>query len=943
MAHRTDCAVAFTAAFVLLSCAGSPATPGLATAPPSTSGASPAGQPPPVWTEASPPPAPREDGRLPPLARPIRYAVALDVDPRIARFGGRVRIRLQVASPTRHVVLHARGLTLRSIRFTPQGGTTAITGAGTERAATGGRGEPEELAITFERTLPAGEGDLEIAYDGPFAAGLRGLYRVHVQRTQPAQDEWYAYTQFEPVDARRAFPCFDEPGFKVPWQLTVTVPDGMIAVSNMPEHARTPNAATHTNTFEFDATPPTSSYLVALGVGNFDVVEGARTPVPVRAITVHGQGALTRLALEAAADHIQILARYFDRPYPYPKLDIVAVPEFGAGAMENPGLITFRDELLLLDPNHAPTRARRAMASVMAHELAHHWFGDLVTMAWWNDLWLNEGFATWMATRVVEEWRPAMGARFDALGGRAWAMGIDSLPTARAVRQPVRNTSEALEAFDGITYSKGAAVIGMIEHWLGADAFRNGIREYIRAHAWSNASADDLLLALGRGNTQNVAAVASSFLDQSGVPVVRLEVDCPASGTPSLRLAQSQYRVAGIAATPATSTTSADSTRLWRLPVCVLFDADRQPGHACVMLTEASATLPLTGATRCPRWVYPNDEESGYYRYELTPIVRASTTGAALASLDVRARVGFLDNAWSLVRGGRLHVDEFIDVLSAFRGQVERPLIESQLRSLGAIAEDVVDDALRPRFRAWLSQYLQPVARTVGWDLQPNEDEDRRLVRRSVLGFLGGTARDAAVLSEADRRAVRWLADPHSIESEISGLALPLASIRAGADRYRALVAALARVTVPADRLMLVGALGSFDDPTVLRQSLDAALTPTLRTNDAMGVVFNAYGAPERRATTFAWVREHFEAIRQRFTDEHTGRLAHMLSVACTRPQLDEMGAYLRAHIAAFEGAGRALRESQERAEQCIALREREHGRLEAYLQRGVRPATPRR
>jgi aminopeptidase N len=864
-------------------------------------------------------PEPRPDGRLHDLARPRRYALSLDVDPSIDRFGGTQRIELSIAGPTRVLVLHARGLTIRTARVTSAGGA-ALVGAARSRAAAGGRGEPEELVLTFDREIPAGDATLEIGFDGAFNPTLRGIYRVR------SGEDWYAFTQFEPNDARRAFPCFDEPGFKVPWELTLRVPRGQIAVANMPEAARTDEA--RTTLVRFAPTPPTSSYLVAFAVGPFDVVEGPRTPVPLRAITTRGQGWLTQLILDAAAAHVRILGEYFDRPFPYPKLDLVAVPEFGAGAMENPGLITFREELMLLDPARAPTSQRRAMASVLAHELAHHWFGDLVTMAWWNDLWLNEGFATWMQARVVDQWQPAFRAQVEALRGRGAAMESDSLPAARAVRQPVSSTSDAVEAFDWITYLKGAAVLHMLEHWVGEDVFRDGIRQYVHENEWRNATADALFAALDRAARRDVSGAAATFLDRPGVPLVRVDLTCPPGAPPRVTVAQSRYRVALASAAAERETEPA----AWRIPVCLLFEAEGGPRRTCVELQGASTEAPLEGAARCPRWVHPNADEAGYYRYAITPPVRALVTSGAARGLDVRGRAGLVDDAWALVRGGELGADEFLRLLEAFRGERERVVLESIAGALQDLFADVADDATGPALQAWIASFLRPVARELGWDPRPGEDDERKLLRRLVLGTMGAVANDAVTLAEAERRAQDFLRDPRSVDADVAAVALPLASRRADAARLDALLAALRTAPTPADRAAILGALAAFEEPALLRRALDATLTDAVRVQDILRLIYAAAGHPARRATVVAWVQEHFDGIQTRLPGDPAGRLAGLARVACSPAEVAQAEAFWRPRAPRFEGAERALREGLQRADQCIALRDRERPRLASFF-----------
>ncbi|MEI8256432.1 MAG: M1 family aminopeptidase, partial [Deltaproteobacteria bacterium] len=875
-------------------------------------------------SSTAPVPAPRADGRLPDTARPQRYTLALDIDPSHPRYGGTVRIDVEIPRATGFVVMHARGITVRSASITPAGGA-AIPAMSSLRASVGGRGTPEELVLAATREVPAGRAQVEILFDREFDTGLHGLYRVR------AGEDWYAYTQMEPNDARRAFPCFDEPSYKVPWELSLSIPTGLVAVANMPEAGHADDSASHHTTVRFVPTPPTPSYLVALAVGPFDVVQGATSPVPIRAITTRGQGHLTASVLAAAADHVRILGEYFDRTFPYPKLDLVAVPEFGAGAMENPGMITFREELMLLDPEHAPTTTRRAMASVLAHELAHHWFGDLVTMAWWNDLWLNEGFATWAQARVVDQWRPDFDGRIDALRSRGYAMELDALPAARAVRQPVTTTSEAMEAFDGITYTKGGAVLRMLELWLGEDAFRAGVRQYIHAHEWGNATAQDLLDALGTASHQDVAGVAATFLDQPGVPLVQVDLDC-AHGAPGITLTQSQYLVPSTAASA--SPAPAATPRRWRIPVCIAFE---QGGHAlrqCTVLADERATVPLAGATRCPQWIQPNADESAYYRYAITPPVMALTTRAGLRTLDVRGRIGLLDDAWAMVRSARLGLDAYLSLVDGFRGERDRSVIETLLGAFGEIYTDAVSEADRRVLALWIGDFLRPIARELGWDARPGDTDDHRLLRRAVLHAMGSLVDDPIVHAEAERRTQAYLRDPRAVEPDVMALALPLASRHAGAERFTALVTALAHPRTPADRMALISALGQFGDPTVMRRALDATLTDAVRLQDTLRLVYTAWGHPLRRAAVAMWIHEHYDALRSRLPEESMGYLGGIVGGTCTPESLAAERAFFEPRLAAIEGAERGLREAIDRAEQCIAFRAREGERLHAFLAR---------
>jgi aminopeptidase N len=662
---------------------------------------------PPAQAARPAPPPPRDDGRLPPTATPERYSISLRIDPDQLRFSGVASIQVSLPETTWHVVLNARDIhvTRAVARFSATAGgplAEEVAATAEPRLAHGGV-VPEELVLSLARPLPAGEAVLEIAYDAPFAPDLAGLYRVEENGRS------YAYTQFEATDARRAFPCFDEPSFKTVYDVTIAAPRGLMVVANSPEtsHEDTPDGAV---VHKFETTRPLPSYLVAFAVGAFDVAQGQTDPFPIRVITTKGRAGLSQLALDAAAGLIAKLGDYFGVPYPYPKLDLVAVPDFSAGAMENPGLVTFRDVLILLDPKRATTALRRDQATVIAHEFAHQWFGDLVTMQWWDDVWLNEGFATWAEARIVDLWKPSFGAELDQIRGLSRVMDEDALRTARAVREPVHSTSEAEEAFDEITYEKGAAVLRMLERYLGADTFRRGLQQYIRANAWKNARADDLFAALDFVSAQHVGPLATSFLDHPGVPNVRADLRCT-KGAAKLALAETEWRPLG---------ESAGDARTWMLPVCIAADGLR--GGSCFTLGPGGIERDLGAA--CPSWLYPNADQAGYYRYAIDRVqLLALARGAsALPPLD---RFGLVANAWAQVRAGTLDASTVLDMLPLLDRENDRNVLDQIVGTLEGVDAALVVDGDRAAFRKYVAARLGPRARALGWTAAPHEDDDR--------------------------------------------------------------------------------------------------------------------------------------------------------------------------------------------------------------------------
>jgi alanyl aminopeptidase len=886
----------------------------------------------------------REDGLLPSLAAPTEYALTLEVNPEVETFRGTIRAKLRIPRPTLVLVMHARELEVRAVTALDAAGARIAQGRATPRASAHGRGTPEELVLEFDRELSGDGTTVQLEFVGRFNPALRGLYRVQ------QQGRWYAFTQFEPNDARRAFPCFDEPEFKVPWTIELVVPQGAVALANMPERSRSQPAGGSVRV-QFERTPPTSSYLVALAVGPFDVVDhapvvlnqgGERVSVPLRGVATHGQGALLRESLDIAAAHLDVLSTYFGRNYPFPKLDLVAVPEFGAGAMENPGLVTFREEMLLLDSQRATTSARRGVAGIIAHELAHQWFGNLVTMRWWDDLWLNEGFATWMASRVLDTWRPEMGARVESVRSRAWAMDQDSLPAARVVRQPVRSTSDAEEAFDGITYTKGAAFLRMIEAAMGEAVFRQGIRSYINAHAWGNAAARDLFDDLQTAGGINVARVAESFLDRRGVPMVSATIQCAAGREPVIHLEQTQYLPLGVGAV------SAGSAPVWTIPMCLEYGDDRGPsGRRCVVFSGQSMDVgappseearlrigsesdnnrnPNAGiraptSAPCPTWVHPNAGESSYVRYALTPPVRALFAQPRWRELDRAMRVGLVDAAWAQVRSGTLPVNEYLTLVGSILDERDRVVLDSISSALATLVSKHSSGPVRERLRAFVARVFRPTLTRLGWTPRPNDTEDDKLLRRSAISVLGSVAHDAEVLRECERYAAQYLRDPASVPVDLALLVLPIASMRADAARFDALLARLrATGLTPQERSAVQSALVTSLDATLLRRGLDALLTDVVRQQDVLRLLWTAAAHPDRRAVAHRWIREHYDGVARRTTEEVAVRLAGIIGDTCSAQDRDEWVSFWRPRAANTEGAERAISEGEDSSRQCEAF-----------------------
>ncbi len=901
-------AAALLAVVALAACGGGDViTPGPTTVPPS-------------FKIPVPPPLP--NGRLPATVQPERYAVALRIDPAADRFSGEVLIEVAVERPTSVVVLH--GAEQRFTKAEVLAGKRAIRATPSFRQAAGATEQAEELVLVAADPIPVGRARIHLVYDAPLSDELHGLYRVR------RGDEHFAFTQLEPASARRVLPCFDDPAFKVPFDLRVTVPKGNEVLANTPAVSSRPSADGGSITVTFATTPPMPSYLLGLAIGPLEVREGPREPVPIRLVATRGKTAMGGFALEAAAALLGVLGDYLGRPYPYRKLDLVAVPELAPGAMENAGLITFREELLLLDPERTSTESRRRVAAVMAHELAHQWFGNLVTMPWWDELWLNEGLASYIETIAVDRYKPEMQAGLKLLSRTGKVMQRDALASARAVRQPVRSSAEAPEAFDAITYLKGAAVVGMLQSWLGEEAFRQGLGAYLEAHAWGHATAEDLFAALGGASGKDVAAVATPFVDRKGLPLVRAELSCKPGERPRVLLSQSRYpgRPEAAAEEPA---------ELWTIPVCIEYGQlwQRSSERSCALLGDRSASLDLPVVT-CPGWINPNAGHRGYYRYALPAAGRAALWRAAQAQTDARAVVGVLSNAWALVQSGQMPATELLDMLAAVQRARQPELAAEVIAILHGVSDALIEDGARDRYRAFVASLLLPTAQWLGWDRRAADTAQDRLLRPSVLGALGILTDHPWVTSEADRRARAFLADPESIDGDTATIALRVAARQAAPSAsLDELEAALAKVQTPEQRVAVLRAIGSLGDRSARERAFGLINRASLPSPDAQYIVGAAADWPDARAHFLDWLGKSFGEVLARHRDWGT---SHMLSVArriCDAASRDAAAQTFKPALAELGRGSRRLDEILESADRCIDLRGRQAAQVSAYLERG--------
>jgi cytosol alanyl aminopeptidase len=862
----------------------------------------------------------RTDGRLSAAVQPTGYRLHLQIDPAKDSFKGEVFIDIHLHKAQSAIILHASNLTIDAseVRI----GSERIRSDVQLREAAGSKGEKEELVLLPGRPVPAGKATLHITYHAPLLEKPHGIYKVSEGGNH------YVFTQFEPSDARRMFPCFDDPIYKVPIEVSVDIPQGQKAFGNAPvkieQTKELPNSGQTRVTFARSKPMPT--YLVALAIGPLDVLAAAEHSPPIRVITTPGKAKQGRIALQMAKEQLAILERWFGSPYPYAKLDLVAVPNFSAGAMENAGLITFREELLLLDKRSSAASKRR-VAMVMAHELAHQWFGNLVTMKWWDDLWLNEGFASFMEAALVDEWRPAMRAGLNNLSGAGWVMGIDALPSARAVRKPVSNTYQALAAFDGITYVKGSAIIGMLQHWLGRDAFLRGLKDYFKKHAWKNANANDAFAALSKTSKKDVAAVASTFLEQPGVPLVSAKVNCTRGQEAELQLTQQPFRYTQRA-------TDKTNPQRWRIPVCVAVappKAGSKPKRLCTLLDKESKTVQL-GFKGCPRWLQPNANHRGYYRY-LLDAKSFSRLAKASSKQSTRDRIGLLTNAWAMVQANHLSAADLLRELPRFKND-QREVIREVISILTGISDSIDDKATRRSFTRFVSSLFLRRAQKLGWDNAAKDNDDRRLLRKLLLQALADLSPGPWLRRQSAKRAKAFLRDPGSLNPDTAAIALQVAA-QAG-DKAFPLDAVLAQLKVTTDRterIRLVGALAHFPTEGKWEKTYDLLLDGTIRSQDAVYVVRSAARGKAARRELVAWLDKNAGQLGERMPQSGLQLMARAVSRICTS-SLRKRAAESLKGPALRHGAERRLNEALERSAQCISMAQRQGPAIQRYLRR---------
>lgn len=850
-------------------------------------------------------------GPLPRTVVPSLVKLELKLDPRQERFSGTTRIEAKVAEATDVIWMHGSDLKIAKAEAVIAGGKRIALTA--ENADVSG-----VLKLTAAEKIPAGDAVIEIAYDAPFGQ-LQGAYRVKPDGRD------YVITQMEPLGARHAFPGFDEPSFKQPWDITLIVPEADVAVANSAE-TKTEKLPDGWKKVTFNRTEALPSYLIAFAVGPWDVPlgpdispNGSRTtPIKLRGIAASGQGGRMKYSLANTPAIVKGLEDYFGIPYPFDKLDNVAAPDFWAGAMENAGLIVYRDTLMFPDETSA-VGARQGFWGVSAHELAHQWFGDYVTTKWWDDIWLNEGFATWMGNKIHGQLQPDAHTDRGLLEGSLGAMGADSLASTRRIHEPIKDFTDVQSAFDGITYQKGAATLVMFENFIGPDKFRDGIRKYLKAHARGNATSADLIAAVAAESSdpQAVGKAYFSFIDQPGVPFLKIDVEC-GKGNPVLVVQQQRYLPIG-------SSASADQT--WGIPLSVRYADGGQVRQEKGLIAGAQSRFELKQAKACPAWVMPNAHGTGYYRFALTPKWQESLSGA-FAQLDEREQRVYADSVTSAYGAGTLTSSQLLAALPQLAGAEVRQTATAGMNNIRWMDEHLLkDDAAHAEFRSQAAEIYRPRLTSLGMAPKQGEADDDRLLRTRLIGFFAETLKDKTVRDDLAKqgRAVLGIGgdgklNADAVPKDLRGMALMVAVQDGGKAEFAAAEKHF-RASQDAElRGQLLGALGSSRDAASAEHARGLVLEKgLLRRNEIGSVLGNQTDDEKTRQALRPWLDQHFSELEARLAPAGARLLGLYSEGMCSDAEAASLQGKFGKRMETVEGGPRALKQEIEGIQLCAA------------------------
>jgi aminopeptidase N/puromycin-sensitive aminopeptidase len=841
--------------------------------------------------------------RLPKTVLPAHYTLSLVPDLKAATFSGVESIDVTLAEPAGKITLNAAEIVFQSV---------TVTAAGKQQTASVSLDKDKEQAtFTFPEKLPAGKASLAIAYTGILNNELRGFYLSKTARRN------YAVTQFEATDARRAFPCFDEPAFKATYDVSLVIDSGDTAISNSPIETDTPGPAAGKHTLKFLTTPKMSTYLVAFLVGDFQCSSGDSDGVAIRVCSTPDKVALTPYGVDVAKYMLHYYDTYFGIPYPLKKLDLIALPDFEAGAMENFGAITYRETDLLIDPKIASVGAKKEVALVIAHEMAHQWFGDLVTMHWWDNIWLNEGFATWMENKSVAVMHPEWDIDQTIVAGIDDSLNLDAQPTTRAIRAKADTPDEINQMFDGIAYGKAGSVLSTVENYLGEETFRKGVHNYLATHLYANATAEDFWNAQTATSHKPVDKIMQSLVAQPGAPI--LTFGTPASGR--VPVAQKRFFLSpGIQPDPA---------QKWTVPVCFKQDAGSQ---SCQVLTPAESSLgvPSTGL------FFANAGGRGYYRSAYPPSIYAALVSHVETSLIPTERISLLGDEWAQVRANKATVGDYLNLVAAVKADPNNEVLSSALEGVTATLERVAETPEeKAEIASWIRSTFAPQYASLGAPSESDSANTREL-RAHLFAVLGYYGKDPAVLAQARKIAQDYLANQASVEATLAQTATAIAARNGDAALFDQLQNIYETSTNPELQEGALRLLAQFEDPVLVQRALEYAASGKVRNQDSAIQFAIALQIGENRDRAWKFIQNNWEKVQAQFAGSLGAMVVGSTSSFCSAGARQDVQAFFSTHQ--VSGADLALKHAIEHIDGCIELRALQEPNLKQWLAAQPKP-----
>jgi aminopeptidase N len=835
--------------------------------------------------------------RLPANAVPEHYALTLTPDLKAATFSGNEAIDVNIKTSTSTITLNAAEIEFQSVSASIAGkqlqGTIALDK------------QKEQATFTFPAELPAGKATLAIRYNGILNNELRGFYLSKTARRN------YAVTQFEATDARRAFPSFDEPAFKATYDISLVVDSGDTAISNSPIASDTPGPIEGKHTLQFLTTPRMSTYLVAFLVGDFQCTAGEQDGVVIRTCATPDKVALTSYGVDVARFMLHYYNDYFGIPYPLKKLDLIALPDFEAGAMENFGAITYRETELLIDPATASIDAQKQVALVIAHEMAHQWFGDLVTMQWWDNIWLNEGFATWMENKSVAAMRPEWNVDQTVASDMDGTLNIDAGPTTRAIRAKADTPDEINQMFDGIAYGKAGHVLVSVENYIGPDAFRKGVHNYLAAHLYANATAEDFWNAETAASRKPVDRIMDSLVSQPGAPL--LSFGAPANG--NVEVSQRRFFL--------TPSIQPNPAQKWTIPVCFKSGTNTQD---CEILTPRSTNLKVPGGNP----FFANAGGTGYYRTAYPANVYKTLVAHVESGLTPTERISLIGDEWAQLRADKASAGEFLDLAAAVKDDPNAEVVSSALDGVDAIYTRIAatpqeKDALS----LWIRRNFGPAYAKLGPPSAGDSSDTRELRARlfAVLGFYG---KDPEVLAQAHEISEKFVNNPSSVDPTLGETALAVAARNGDAaffDQLQKLYETSANPEVQNNALRL---LARFEQPALVERALDYAVSGKVRNQDTAFQLAIALRSESTRELAWKYVQSHWDKVQAQLTTEMGGVLVGSTASFCTAQDRDNVENFFSTHKVAATSV--SLKHAVEGINGCIELRGLQEPQFKSWL-----------